>query len=176
VLRDDRPCDLEAWRDLAGRQLSAGDELQDAPAVRLGDRRSTGSIAAVTELSAAARKLFEEPNLLFVGTVNRDGSPQVTPVWTHLENGYITFNTAVGRAKERNMRRDPRVGLSISAREDPMDKVDVIGRVVDMIEGEPADGQIDDLSEKYIGQRPYPWRRGETRVKVLIEPVRVYQM
>jgi Pyridoxamine 5'-phosphate oxidase len=100
----------------------------------------------------------------------------VTPVWTHLDNGSITFNTAVGRAKERNLRRDPRVGLSITARDDPWDKVDVIGRVVEMIEGEEADDQIDDFAEKYIGQRPYPWRRGETRVKVVVEPVRVYQM
>lgn len=130
----------------------------------------------MAELSEKARKLFEDPNLLFVATVNRDGSPQVTPVWTHVENGYITFNTAVGRAKERNMRRDPRIGLSITARDNPMEKVDVIGRVVEMIVGEEADNQIDDLAEKYIGQRPYPWRQGETRVKVLIEPVRVHQM
>jgi PPOX class probable F420-dependent enzyme len=130
----------------------------------------------MAELSDKARKLLESPNLLFVGTVNSDGSPQVTPVWTHVENRYITFNTAVGRAKERNLRRDPRVGLSIASREDPMDKVDVIGRVVDMIEGDEAESQIDDLSEKYIGQRPYPWRRGETRVKVVVEPVRVHQM
>ena len=130
----------------------------------------------MADLTDKARKLFEDPNLLFVGTVNSDGAPQVTPVWTHLENGYITFNTAKGRAKERNLRRDPRVGLSIAAREDPMTKVDVIGRVVDMIEGDEAEAQIDDLSEKYIGQRPYPWRRGETRIKVLVEPVRVYSM
>jgi PPOX class probable F420-dependent enzyme len=130
----------------------------------------------MAELSDKARSLFEEPNLLFVGTINSDGSPQVTPVWTHVENGYITFNTAKGRAKERNLRRDPRVGLSITARDDPMEKVDVIGRVVDMIEGQEAEDQIDDFAEKYIGQRPYPWRRGETRIKVLVEPVRVYQM
>lgn len=130
----------------------------------------------MAELSDKALKLFEEPNLLFVGTINSDGSPQVTPVWTHVENGYITFNTAKGRAKERNLRRDPRVGLSITSRNDPMDKVDVIGRVVDMIEGRDAEDQIDDFAEKYIGQRPYPWRRGETRIKVLVEPVRVYQM
>ena len=130
----------------------------------------------MADLSDKARKLFEDPNLLFVGTVNSDGSPQVTPVWTHLENGYITFNTAKGRAKERNLRRDPRIGLSIASRDNLMTKVDVIGRVVDMIEGDEAESQIDDLSEKYIGQRPYPWRRGETRIKVLVEPVRVYSM
>jgi PPOX class probable F420-dependent enzyme len=130
----------------------------------------------MAELNESACRLFEGPNLLFVGTINSDGSPQVTPVWTHVENGYITFNTAKGRAKERNMRRDPRVGLSIASSDDPMEKADVIGRVVDMIEGDEAESQIDDLSEKYIGQRPYPWRRGETRIKVLVEPVRVYSM
>ena len=74
------------------------------------------------------------------------------------------------------MRREPRVGLSIASRDDPMEKVDLAGRVVEMIEGEEAEAQIDDLSEKYIGERPYPWRRDEERIKVLIEPVRVHEM
>jgi len=131
----------------------------------------------MAELSEKARKLFEDPNFLFVATINPDGSPQVTPVWTELDNGHITFNTAVGRVKERNMRRDPRVGLSITARDDPMNKVDIAGRVVDFVEGDEAFAQIDDLAEKYIGQRPYPWlREGEKRVKIVIEPVRVHEM
>lgn len=130
----------------------------------------------MAELSPKARKLLEDPNLLFVATVNEDGSPQVTPVWTHTENGNITFNTAKGRVKERNLRRDPRVGLSIAARDNPMEKVDLAGRVVEMIEGDEAEAQIDDFSEKYIGQRPYPWRRGEERIKVVIEAVRVHEM
>jgi PPOX class probable F420-dependent enzyme len=131
----------------------------------------------MAELSEKARKLFENPNFLFVATVNPDGSPQVTPVWTALDNGHITFNTAVGRVKERNMRRDPRVGLSITARDNPMDKVDIAGRVVDFVEGDEAFAQIDDLAEKYIGQRPYPWlQEGEKRVKIVIEPVRVHEM
>ena len=130
----------------------------------------------MADLGEKAQRLFEGPNLLFVATVNADGSPQVTPVWTHVENGYITFNTAKGRVKERNMRREPRIGLSITSREDPMDKVDLAGRVVEMIEGDEAENQIDDWSDKYIGQRPYPWRRGETRIKVIVEPVRVHEM
>jgi PPOX class probable F420-dependent enzyme len=131
----------------------------------------------MAELSEKARKLFEDPNFLFVATVNADGSPQVTPVWTALDNGHITFNTAVGRVKERNLRRDPRVGLSITAKDNPMDKVDVAGRVVDFVEGDEAFAQIDDLAEKYIGQRPYPWlQEGEKRVKIVIEPVRVHEM
>lgn len=131
----------------------------------------------MAELSEKVRKLFEDPNYLFVGTVNQDGSPQVTPVWTDVSNGYIRFNTAVGRAKERNLRRDPRVGLSITEEGNPWNKADVRGRVVDFIEGEEADKQIDDLSEKYTGQRPYPWRNPEEqRVIVVIEPERVYEM
>jgi PPOX class probable F420-dependent enzyme len=131
----------------------------------------------MAELSEKARRLFENPNFLFVATVNADGSPQVTPVWTALDNGHITFNTAVGRVKERNLRRDPRVGLSITAKDDPMDKVDIAGRVVDFVEGDEAFAQIDDLAEKYIGQRPYPWlQEGEKRVKIVIEPVRVHEM
>ena len=128
-------------------------------------------------LSDKAQKLFTDPNYLFVGTVNSDGSPQVTPVWTDVQDGRIRFNTAVGRVKERNLRRDPRVGMSITARDNPWEKVDVRGRVVDWVEGEEADKHIDDLSEKYTGQRPYPWRNPEEqRVIVVIEPERVHEM
>jgi PPOX class probable F420-dependent enzyme len=131
----------------------------------------------MAELSEKAQKLFSGPNYLFVGTVNPDGSPQVTPVWTDLQDGRIRFNTAIGRVKERNLRRDPRIGMSITARDDPWDKVDVRGPVVDIIEGEEADRHIDDLSEKYMGQRPYPWRNPEEkRVIVVVEPERVYEM
>jgi PPOX class probable F420-dependent enzyme len=129
----------------------------------------------LAELSAKARKLFEDPNILFVATVNADGSPQVTPVWTALDDGRPTFNTAVGRAKERNLRRNPWVGLSLTARDDPMSKVDMVGRVIEFVEGDLALAQIDDLSEKYIGQRPYPWLGNDRRVKIVVEPVRVYE-
>ena len=131
----------------------------------------------MAKLSDKARKLFADPNYLFVGTVNSDGSPQVTPVWTDEKEGKIRFNTAIGRVKERNLRRDPRVGLSITARDNPWEKADVRGRVVDFVEGQEADDHIDDLAEKYIGQRPYPWRTAEEkRVIVVIEPERVHEI
>jgi PPOX class probable F420-dependent enzyme len=131
----------------------------------------------MAELSEKARKLFAEPNYMYVATLNTDGSPQVTPVWTDVEDGRIRFNTAIGRAKERNLRRDPRIGLSISDRENPWDKVDVRGRAVDFVEGEEADRHIDSLSQKYIGRHPYPFRQpDEQRVMILIEPDRVYEM
>jgi PPOX class probable F420-dependent enzyme len=131
----------------------------------------------MADLSEKARKLFTEPNYLYIATVNADGSPQVTPVWTDLQDGRIRFNTARGRAKERNLRRDPRAGLSIAAIDNPWDKVDIRGRAVDFIEGDEADRHIDELSQKYTGQSPYPWRQpDEQRVIVVIEPERVYEM
>lgn len=130
----------------------------------------------MAELSDKVTNLFEGPNYLFVATLNADGSPQVTPVWTSLDDGRISFNTVVGSVKERNLRRDPRLAVSITARDDPWDKVDIRGRAVEFITGEAADEHIDDLSEKYIGQRPYPWRRpGTERIKIVIEPDRVYE-
>ena len=130
----------------------------------------------MAQLSDKVKKLFEGPNYLFVATLNADGSPQVTPVWTSLDDGHISFNTVVGSVKERNLRRDPRLALSITARDDPWEKADIRGRAVDFVTGDEADRHIDDLSEKYVGQRPYPWRRpGTERIKIVIEPDRVYE-
>jgi len=128
----------------------------------------------VAKLSEKARRLLEGPNLAFLADVMEDGSPHVSPVWIALEDEFITFNTAVGRVKERNMRRDPHVALSVADKDDFYDKVDIRGRVVEMIEGEEADRQIDQLAKKYLGEDEYPWRNpAETRIKVLVEPLAV---
>ena len=49
------------------------------------------------------RKLFEDRNFVFLSSLMKDGSPQVTPTWTDIENGYILINTAIGRIKEKNI-------------------------------------------------------------------------
>ena len=70
------------------------------------------------------------------------------------------------------MYRDPRVGISVADKDDPYDKVDIRGRVVEMIEGEEADSQIDDWRRSTWAKTTYPWRKpGEIRIKVLVEPV-----
>jgi PPOX class probable F420-dependent enzyme len=128
----------------------------------------------VAELDENVRSKVDAPNLAFLATLMADGSPQVSPVWIARENGYITFNTAVGRVKERNMRRDPRVAVSIADRDDIYDRVCIRGRVVEMIEGEEADRQIDALAKKYLGVDVYPGHNpDEPRVKVLVEPISV---
>jgi len=128
----------------------------------------------MVELTEKARRFLSEPNFAALATVNKDGSPQVSAMWVHLDGGYVLMNTALGRYKERNLRRDPRLALTVTDRENPYDKVTIRGRVVEFIEGQRAEGDIDMLSQKYVGQFPYPWRKpGERRVTVLIEPISV---
>ena len=125
-------------------------------------------------LNDAARSIIDKPNLAFVATVMSDGSPQVTPVWIEREDDTITFNTATGRVKYGNMRRDPRIAIAVVDRDDDYACTVIRGRVVEMIEGEEADRQIDRLSKKYTGNDKYQGHRpNESRVRVVVEPVSV---
>jgi PPOX class probable F420-dependent enzyme len=126
----------------------------------------------VAEITDNARSKLEGANLAFLAEIMEDGSPHVSPVWIEHENGFVTFNTAIGRLKERNIRRDPRVALSIAHRDDPFDRVEIRGRVVEIVLGEEADRQIDRLSKKYTGRDTYGGRApGEQRVKMIVEPL-----
>ena len=125
-------------------------------------------------LSEKAQQLIDEPNFGYLATLDPDGSPQVSPVWIDRRDGRLVVNTATGRAKDRNMRNDPRVAISIANRENQYEKVDIRGRVVDTIGGEEADRHIDLMAQKYMGQETYPWRSPtEERVLFIIEPERV---
>ena len=117
-----------------------------------------------------AKRLLSEPNIVHLATVMPDGSPQVSPIWAHVEDGLIEFNTAAGRVKEQNMRRDPRVAFSVVNRDDPYERACVNGRVVEMIAGDEARAHIDKMAKKYLGEDEYPWYKGEARIIVKVEP------
>jgi PPOX class probable F420-dependent enzyme len=103
-----------------------------------------------------------------LGTIMPDGVPQVTPVWFDYDGTHVIVNTARGRSKDRNMRRDPRVTLAISDPENPYRYAQVFGRVTEMTEHD-GDAVIDGLAKKYLGVDTYPYRRdGEVRVTVRI--------
>jgi PPOX class probable F420-dependent enzyme len=104
-------------------------------------------------------------------TLGPDGSPQSTPVWGATDGTHVLVNTAKGRAKDRNMRRDGRVALSAINPENPYEAVEIRGKIVDVVDGQTAEDDIDDLAEKYLGQRPYPYRTPtEERVIFKVEP------
>jgi hypothetical protein len=68
----------------------------------------------------------------------------------------VLVNTATGRVKEQNMRREPRVAISIADKDNQYEKVDIRGRVADWVEGEEAFAHIDKMAQKYMGQEKYP--------------------
>ncbi len=128
----------------------------------------------MSKLTDSARKLLEGKNLLFLATINPNGSPQLTPVWVDTDGQHVLVNTAIGRVKQKNVTRDPRVTLSLSSPTDFYDVARISGRVVEQITGKPAEDHIDKLAKKYLGKDKYPWRNpAEKRVILKIQPERV---
>jgi PPOX class probable F420-dependent enzyme len=126
---------------------------------------------------ASTRKLFEGKNFAFVSTLMRDGYPQITPTWVDIEDGNILVNTAIGRIKQKNVSRDPRLSIAIADQNNPYDMVTVRGKVTEQITGDAADKHIDKLAKKYLGKDKYPNRDpGEKRVILKVKPERVFHM
>lgn len=124
-------------------------------------------------LSEEQAKLFEGRNFGHVATIRSDGTPQVTPVWIDYDGEHVVFNTAVGRAKYKNIQRDPRITVEVMNHENPYEYVQVSGRA-EMQEGDEAERHIDKLAKKYMGVDEYPHRTPtERRVLVRVTPERV---
>ena len=122
------------------------------------------------------RDLFTKRAFASLGTLMSDGSPQVTPVWVDLEGDLVVVNTAKGRQKDKNMRRDPRVALAIIDPENPYRYLEIRGRVAEISEDD-ADAHIDKMAKKYLGADKYPYRQsGEVRVMFKIRPERTSTM
>jgi PPOX class probable F420-dependent enzyme len=123
------------------------------------------------------RRLFEGKNFAFVSTVMKDGYPQITPTWIDIEDGNIIVNTAIGRIKQKNVSRDPRLSIALIDQNNSYDMVTVRGKVIEQITGEPAEKHIDKLAKKYLGKDKYPGRSpGEKRVILKVKPERVFHM
>lgn len=125
------------------------------------------------EIPAEARHLFEGKTFAHVATLMEDGSPQVSPVWIDVEDGVVLVNTAEGRLKPKNLRRDPRVAVSVTNPENPYESLLIRGRATELTR-EGADEHIDALAKRYMEVDEYPLRKpGEERIIVRIEPERV---
>lgn len=118
--------------------------------------------------------LFQKKAFAQLATIMRDGSPQVTPVWCEFDGTHIVINSAKGRTKDLNMRRNPNVALSVQDPENPYRHLSLQGKVVEITE-DGADAHIDKLSKKYTGKDVYPNRRsGEVRVIYRILPDKIF--
>jgi PPOX class probable F420-dependent enzyme len=120
--------------------------------------------------------LFHKKAFANLSTLMKDGSPQVTPVWFDYDGSHIRVNSALGRVKDKNIRRDPRVSMSIQDPDNPYRYLEIRGKVVDITQ-QGADDHIDSLAQKYLGQAKYPYRQpGEVRVLYKIEPQKLSSM
>ena len=129
-------------------------------------------------------KFFRGKNFAFLGTLNKDGSPHVTPTWIDMiekeneegQKGIILINTAKDRIKQKNVSRDPRVSISIVDEDNPYSMITIKGRVVDQtIKG--ADEHIDKLAKRYLNSERYPAHSPNVkRIILKIKPEKIFYL
>jgi len=130
-------------------------------------------------------KFFRGKNFGFLGTVNKDGSPQVTPTWIDIiekeenEDGHeeiILINTAVDRLKQKNVSRDQRVSISIVDEDNPYSMVTIKGRVVEQTT-KGADEHIDKLAKRYLDADRYPAHSPSVkRIILKVKPEKIFYL
>ena len=127
----------------------------------------------MAKLSEHQAELFRGKNWGTVVTLREDGSPHSTPVWIDTDGENVLFNTSIGRAKERHLRRDPRVAVTVLPAEDQQSGYVTVTGTAEISE-EGAFDHIDKLAKKYIGEDKYPYLQpGEQRVIVRVKPEKV---
>jgi len=125
-------------------------------------------------LDSKVTSLFKEKNLVFIATLMKDGSPQLSPVWANFEGEHILVNTAEGRIKHKNVLRDPRVAVSVVSNSNPLDMITIRGKVVEIIPDYNYK-HADRLTQKYMNKEKYPFKReGEKRITFKINPEKVF--
>lgn len=114
--------------------------------------------------SEATLKLLDGRNYAVLATLNPDGSPHTSAMWVGRDGPDVIFSTVEGRVKHRNMRRDPRVSVTVLDAADPENYVELRGQVT----MSPDVGRLVDtrLSWKYDGKDPSPDPPGAVRVIV----------
>lgn len=115
------------------------------------------------------REVLDGTSTAHLATILPDGAPHSVPVWVGTEGDHVAILTGPQTLKARNLRRDPRVALSLTPVDNPFHPILIRGRVVEWLDGDAAWEVIDRIAQKYIGQ---PYGRDAERVVALIEPTR----
>jgi PPOX class probable F420-dependent enzyme len=115
------------------------------------------------------RRVLDGTSIAHVASVLPDGAPHSVPVWVGTDGDHVAILTGPGSRKARNLRRDPRVAVSVAPADNPFEPVIIRGRVVAWLEGDAAWEVVDQISTKYTGG---PYGRDQERVVALIEPER----
>ncbi|MCF2125000.1 PPOX class F420-dependent oxidoreductase [Strepomyces sp. STD 3.1] len=135
-----------------------------------------GAVTTDVRISAPSfdepvRALLDGKNFASVATLGPDGAPQNSVVWIKREGDTVLFSSVDGRQKVRNLRRDPRVSLSVYDLANPYTSVEIRGTA----EIVPDEGNrlSRDLSHKYLGIDPPAEKDEETRVIIRVLPRKI---
>lgn len=120
----------------------------------------------VPMLDHDVRTALDGTPIAHLATTLPDGSPHSVPLWVGTVGDRVAFLTGPGSRKARNLRRDPRVAISLTPEGDPFTPVVLRGRVVEWVDGEPGWALVDAISTKYTGG---PYGRDHERVVALVE-------
>lgn len=100
-----------------------------------------------------------------MATLTADGSPQTSIVWVKRDGDDVLFSTVVGRAKERHLKRDPRVSITVLDHANPYRYAEFRGTASLTTEG--GFDLINELAHKYIDD-DYKGDVGTKNVRVIV--------
>jgi len=126
------------------------------------------------QLSSQDITLLRGKNFAHVSAIRPDGSPHVTVTWVDAsDDGHVLVNSAVGRVKDRYLRRDPRVTVTVHEEGDAYRWLRVDGTVDEFVTGDEAEAHIDALHRRYYDGEAWEYSPGQVRVIYRIRPRRV---
>jgi PPOX class probable F420-dependent enzyme len=118
-------------------------------------------------------ELLTGKNFAHVAVIRPDGTPHVTVTWIDAADGSVLVNTAVGRVKDRYVRLDPRVSVTLHDEQDPYRWLRIDGVVEELVTGPEADSHIDALNQRYHDGERWTVKAGQERVIYRIRPERI---
>jgi len=128
------------------------------------------------KLSEKAKKLIDGKNFASVATSMPNGSPQVATVWVDREGDTIILNATRSRQRTLNLKRDPRIAISLFDQSNPYSSVSIRGKVIEITE-KGGEEHIDKMSLKYNGTPKYPYHiPSDPRVLIRVEATRIHEM
>ncbi|HYY86845.1 MAG TPA: TIGR03618 family F420-dependent PPOX class oxidoreductase [Nitrososphaeraceae archaeon] len=132
------------------------------------------SLEGVTELNKDdLSRLFQHRNLAYLGTLSKDGSPHITPVWAEMVDDLILINTFEESAKVRHISKDKRIAVSVVEQNNPFNMVSIKGKVVEQT-SEGANEHLKKLAKRYLGIGKYYYRKpNHKRVILKIMPEKI---
>ncbi len=117
-------------------------------------------------LNDEVRRVLDGSPIAHLASTLPDGSPHSIPLWIGTVGDRVAFLTGPDSRKARNLRRDPRVAISLTPPDAPFPPVILRGRVVQWLDGDEGWRVIDEIATKYTGQ---PYGRDQERVVGLVD-------